>query len=439
MDTNPTVVQAKRVKLDEIQCSDRLSNLPDAVLLCILALLPTRDAVATSILSKKWKHLWAFVPYLRLDEFEFHERSEFMDFLERALALRSVSSLKGLTLSCKVLDDASRINSLITRAISCNLQELSLSLFDTAQPYELPASVFRCQTLVEIQLKMSCTLKFPCSICLSSLTILSLESVTFMDDKSTSDLFSCPSLKELLIKKCYWKNLNLVSISAPKLKKLIILDGPARGRAVSNVCRVQIKGVNLKLFVYTGRLLNEYSFFGSSTKNARFYFHHIDDAGLDLVVKHEYNLLNGLSNVHRLAFSDGFLKDLACKGELLDRLPTFPNVTRLSVRRVISLNCRVLQMIFEKSPHLDRISFKRFIGETSSTTPKWSPKEICAAVALICAIRAVNISVCTSLSRRSKKTPSTSSVKGGIKQKDFQEEKPREDSLQELQVLEGYS
>ncbi|CAN6445748.1 unnamed protein product [Victoria cruziana] len=41
---------------------DRISDLPDDILTCILSRLPTKDLVAISTLSKRWKDAWLLVP-----------------------------------------------------------------------------------------------------------------------------------------------------------------------------------------------------------------------------------------------------------------------------------------------------------------------------------------------------------------------------------------
>lgn len=79
---------------------DRISRLPDAVLCHILSLIPTKYAVRSSIVSNRWKNMWASAPNL-----DFEDRSNrciaekkykcdtvgFSTLVDRVLSLRDSS------------------------------------------------------------------------------------------------------------------------------------------------------------------------------------------------------------------------------------------------------------------------------------------------------------------------------------------------------------
>ncbi|CAN0842171.1 Putative F-box/LRR-repeat protein At3g18150 [Linum grandiflorum] len=70
-------------KLRNEDSTDRLSNLPDAVLHHILSFLDTRIAVQTSVLSRSWRCAWKYVPVLN-----FTNRRNFKRYVDKVLSLR---------------------------------------------------------------------------------------------------------------------------------------------------------------------------------------------------------------------------------------------------------------------------------------------------------------------------------------------------------------
>ena len=65
MDANALTTSSKRQKVfegeDDSQEKDVFSRLPDDILVHILLFLSTKEAIRTSVLSKRWKCLWMSV------------------------------------------------------------------------------------------------------------------------------------------------------------------------------------------------------------------------------------------------------------------------------------------------------------------------------------------------------------------------------------------
>ena len=78
---------------------DRLSDLPDALLVSILSLLATRMAARTSILARRFRYLWEASPSLSLVDLIGEESPDvtnnqsdsFIDMADRALLCRDPS------------------------------------------------------------------------------------------------------------------------------------------------------------------------------------------------------------------------------------------------------------------------------------------------------------------------------------------------------------
>ena len=66
-DENLVIVKAMRNQNRRSPRGDKISEFPDELLLKILSFLPSKDVVATSAISKRWKSLWKEVNTFRYD------------------------------------------------------------------------------------------------------------------------------------------------------------------------------------------------------------------------------------------------------------------------------------------------------------------------------------------------------------------------------------
>ncbi|KAL5547381.1 hypothetical protein UlMin_007068 [Ulmus minor] len=70
---------------------DRISKLPDSVLIHILALLPTVEVIRTSLISKRWRQLWNSVPALEFFDAGIEEQEQkFYNFVNNCLDHRMI-------------------------------------------------------------------------------------------------------------------------------------------------------------------------------------------------------------------------------------------------------------------------------------------------------------------------------------------------------------
>ena len=244
MDANSIIHKPKRKKLNEEQGIDGkrkcFGNLPEDVLRLILSFLPIKDAVRTSVLSRRWEFLWTSNPNLKFGEPLPGTETLLMKFVERVLYLRDSSDIKEFAIDFDVKCDASRVESWITAAVRRNVQILSLCLWDMRGHFSLPHCVFSCETLRILNLDIPCVLRIPPIIRFSNLKILNFTDVTFSDCYTTQQLFSgLPVLEMLCLDECKGGCLKVLSISAPKLSSLTVVKMICRIRLILIVVRSQ--------------------------------------------------------------------------------------------------------------------------------------------------------------------------------------------------------
>lgn len=123
--TSPQREKLKQAKVGN--AVDRISNLPDTILTLILSFVSTKDAIKTSTLSTRWKSIWASIPTLNLDNYDFHSIPLFLNFVDKALSNQRIPFLEKVSIRCLCYDPPPPIESWINAAIEHNVCDLKIA------------------------------------------------------------------------------------------------------------------------------------------------------------------------------------------------------------------------------------------------------------------------------------------------------------------------
>ncbi|XP_062011810.1 F-box/LRR-repeat protein At3g26922-like isoform X2 [Rosa rugosa] len=347
-------LEAKRVK-------DRISALPDAVLCHILSFLDrTEDAVTTSVLSKRWKKIWASVPSLVFCDEDNPDCVSFVRFVDNVLFFRNSTDIRKFHLQSCCVKDFARIYGWIGTAIRRNVVELDLSVEDFAgdddhpRVFELPESVFTCKTLMVLGLSSNFITNPPTSGCFPSLKSLNVQ-IDHPVNKSVEKLFSCcPVLENLRIGGSHGMQrddpiLNF-NVSAPELKTLRIYWSSCD--VYEKCCKFHINAPKLENFHLwqdppTDCFLENSKTLVKVTITLCDPLHDNSAEADHRFAIRGTALLAGISSARSLYLSAHRLKKCC--------LPTFDKLSRLEL---ILYNCyywELLKELLKRSPNLERL------------------------------------------------------------------------------------
>ncbi|KAL4321736.1 hypothetical protein AHAS_Ahas14G0140300 [Arachis hypogaea] len=199
--------------------TDRISELPDALLIQILSLLPTKQSVVTGSLSKRWRPLWASVPILDFtdgiagtvdrperNEPKSRETSGFSEFVYSVLLLHEARPITRFRLRCSHWSCSQRdIATWLSQAARRGVEQLELSL-SLSRYVALPRKLFNFETVVEMKLDgvfLNALAGF--SVSLPSLKVLHVgDRVLFgCHDYVVKLLAGCPVLEKLVLESTY--------------------------------------------------------------------------------------------------------------------------------------------------------------------------------------------------------------------------------------------
>ncbi|KAK2391516.1 F-box/FBD/LRR-repeat protein [Trifolium repens] len=331
-----TMVQptAKRPKHGETENADRLSDLPDCVILHILSFLNTRQAVQTCVLSPRYRDLWKHLPTLILQHKNFGTIKIFTKFLSRVLSLRDDSiPLLSLHFSQNGCLQPHLIKRVANYAISHNVQRLGLSVICNIE--QLPPSIFSCQSITYLELSVypkdyGPKPVFPKSFSLPALTTLHLGNFAFCpnDNNSRAEPFSAFNrLNTLVLLQCGVRDTLNLCISSATLVKFTMHSHSY------DFYEIELCTPSLDTFAFIGRPHQKIS--GSSLS----YVKHVDiDAeisSMDTEIPPKFLLswLLELINTKSLTVTASTLQVLSLNSNLLKiKLPSLGNLKSLKVK-----------------------------------------------------------------------------------------------------------
>ncbi|ESQ45639.1 hypothetical protein EUTSA_v10010364mg [Eutrema salsugineum] len=204
---------------------DRISELPDDLLLLILSPLQTETVIATSVLSKRWRSLWKMVPKLKFDS-KYHKSERFSENVLRSLLSHKAPVLESLHLVVRdTISEDAHVERWFEISDAQHARKLVVDLHNDQYLYSgFPCVFFSSNdTLHTLKLKNNILLDFPSGVCLKSLRKLHLEYVVYNNEESVRKLFlGCPNLEDLLLKRGSNALEETFTITVPRLQRLTI-------------------------------------------------------------------------------------------------------------------------------------------------------------------------------------------------------------------------
>lgn len=232
----------------------------------ILSFLPTKDAVRTSVLSKRWVYIWTSITSLHFDDTNLitdtkkSVKKSFGDFLLRVLLHLKNPEIQSFTLQVTNKYDPALVNACISAILNRGVRKLRIHCpFDLIMFSSRP--LFACESLEELVLTIYFShVRVPAYVSLPNLKTLKLcglnlnrDSVGYLEDL----VLSFPVLKEFECVNCMWLNVQNVSLQVPSLE-IVVLEFEEYECEPTNCCTIKFYDSHLKEFSYNGAIIQDY-------------------------------------------------------------------------------------------------------------------------------------------------------------------------------------
>ncbi|XP_057452182.1 putative F-box/LRR-repeat protein At1g56400 [Lotus japonicus] len=252
--------------------TDRFSSLPQSLLSTIVSLIPFKEAVRTSILSKSWIDIFKSTSNIVFDEIYFvksdqiceiqrAQRKAFLDFMMYWISNHTETVIDKFSLKLSIPENVKRVvRKCITFATTHRVKALNLDFCDpTLDSYfttnyinhvalfELPAHVYGHTCLESLKL-FSCNFVEAEFLNYNALKEISLGWMEVKLSTIKTLLSNCEALESLSLKRCWNSDeFDLGEVNL-KLRKLVVDRCMFRSSSTYFI----VNAPNLKYFYYSG-------------------------------------------------------------------------------------------------------------------------------------------------------------------------------------------
>ncbi|KAL1214952.1 FBD-associated F-box protein [Cardamine amara subsp. amara] len=208
---------------------DLISKLHDSLISQILFYLPTKEAVRTSVLSKRWNIVWLLIPRLDLESYEFPTYNEFVVFMDKFLDFSKGENSCLHKLRLSIWEEKNDQYSSVTRwidfvAATHKLKHLDVeSLIVKRECLQvMPVSLYISQTLLYLRLHRVLLGSFE-SVSLPCLKTMHLETNIYANETSLELLISsCHVLEDLSIVRKVDDNVKVLRVHSQSINSLSV-------------------------------------------------------------------------------------------------------------------------------------------------------------------------------------------------------------------------
>ncbi|KAH0858370.1 hypothetical protein HID58_086631 [Brassica napus] len=293
------------------QSGDLISSLPDEILQQILSLIRTKFAIRTSILSKRWRHVWLDTPSLSFDSFSLKAHT-----INQTLARYTARKMKTFHICTRMRQNVPYIDTWIKFAMSRNVENLTLR-FDHLPSSNMPEFFYNNSSVEQLSLELHFSPMIPiCYVPWTSLKKLSLSSCKLSDECTATILSCCPILESVTLDSC--DQLNVLDLSKSQHLTTLEID---QSLGPTQIVAPYIRYLSLTNFKLPCTLVDVSSLTAAILETSLCLFKNLKSEDILVVL---LKMLEKLRDVEKLTFSAKFLQTLSL-ALALGRCP-FPSV-----------------------------------------------------------------------------------------------------------------